>query len=200
MPHGARAHAELATDVPAALRREVLTTLGEAAWRQRAWPDVIRAYRGLIEDALAEPARIGVYRYRLAVAADRSGDAALALDTLRALANPQTQDHAGAALATSPEMRGQALRLFADLAERAGDLAGAAAALDAFAQLAVDSTPSARADAIYRAGELFRRAERSDDAVRCLEAARCGSSTRMSPRSMHSRRTGARPVTSSASR
>src|SRR5207248_10358451 len=39
LPHGARAHASLSStsDVPAALRREVLVTLGEAAWRQRAW-------------------------------------------------------------------------------------------------------------------------------------------------------------------
>src|SRR6185436_15641914 len=35
LPHGARAHASLSTsDVPAALRRQVLITLGEAAWRQ----------------------------------------------------------------------------------------------------------------------------------------------------------------------
>src|SRR5207244_7329262 len=57
------------------------------------------------------------------------------------------------------------------LAERAGDLASAAAALEGFAGVAADSTPSARADAMYRAGELFRRADRSDDAVRCLESA-----------------------------
>ncbi len=175
LPHSARAHAELVPDVPAALRREVLTTLGEAAWRQRAWPDVIRAYRGLIDDPQAEAARLGTYRYRLAVAADRSGDATLAIETLRPLAvhhsAATTEDQADVARATSPEMRGQALRLFADLAERAGDLAGAAAALEGFAQLATDSSPSARADAMYRAGELFRRAERPDDAVRCLEAA-----------------------------
>ena len=68
-------------------------------------------------------------------------------------------------------MRGQALRLFADLAERAGDLAGAAARSKASPASRVESTPSARADAMYRAGELFRRAERGDDAVRCLEGA-----------------------------
>src|SRR5439155_1343209 len=55
LPHGARAHASLsAADVPAALRREVLVTLGEAAWRQRAWPDVVRAYRSLLEEPGAE--------------------------------------------------------------------------------------------------------------------------------------------------
>ncbi|MEO8704157.1 MAG: hypothetical protein ABI867_29160, partial [Kofleriaceae bacterium] len=85
LPHGARAHAQLAPDVPPALRREVLVTLGEAAWRQRAWPDVIRAYRGLIEDPGSEQPRLGTFRYRLAVAADRSGDQALAIATLRPL-------------------------------------------------------------------------------------------------------------------
>lgn len=171
LPHGARAQASIesgdaGTDVPPALRREVLVTLGEAAWRQRAWPDVIRAYSGLIEDPGAEAPRVGTFRYRLAVAADRSGGAQLALDALR----PIVEDLETAATA-SPELRGQALRLFADLAERAGDLAGAAAALEGFAALAVENSPTARADAMYRAGELFRRAERPDDAVRCLEAA-----------------------------
>ena len=169
LPHGARAHAQLDADVPSHLRREVLATLGEAAWRQRAWPDVIRAYRGLLDDPQAELAKLGTYRYRLAVAADRTGDAALAVDTLRPVA--QQGEGTDAWTAATPEVRGQALRLFADLAERAGDLAGAATALEGFAQLAADSTPSARADAMYRAGELFRRAERVDDAVRCLEAA-----------------------------
>jgi Tfp pilus assembly protein PilF len=169
LPHGARAHAQLDADVPSHLRREVLATLGEAAWRQRAWPDVIRAYRGLIDDPQAELAKLGTYRYRLAVAADRTGDAALAVETLRPVA--QQGDGTDAWSSATPDVRGQALRLFADLAERAGDLAGAATALEGFAQLAADSTPSARADAMYRAGELFRRAERGDDAVRCLEAA-----------------------------
>ncbi len=169
LPHGARAHAAMdlgdRPDVPAALRREVLVTLGEAAWRQRAWPDVIRAYRALTEDKNAETARLGTYRYRLAVAADRTGDAVLAMTALRPLADGD--DASG----TTPENRAQALRLFADLAERAGDLAGAAHALEGFASLAVDGAASARADAMYRAGELFRRAERTDDAIRCLEAA-----------------------------
>ncbi|MEO8845923.1 MAG: hypothetical protein ABI591_09085 [Kofleriaceae bacterium] len=169
LPHGARAHAELDHNVPSHLRREVLATLGEAAWRQRAWPDVIRAYTGLIDDPQADLEKLGAFRYRLAVAADRSGNAALAVATLRPLT--EDLDNADMWRATTPELRGQALRLFADLAERAGDLAGAATALEGFAQLAADSSPSARADAMYRAGELFRRADRVDDAVRCLEAA-----------------------------
>ncbi len=166
LPHGARAMDGLRPDVPAVLRREVLVTLGEAAWRQRSWVDVIRAYRGLIEDPGAEAPRLGTFRYRLAVAADRSGDSPLAIATLE----PLVSDH-DLARGVSAELRGQALRLFADLAERAGDLAGAATALESFASLAVDSSASARADAIYRAGELFRRAERGDDAIRCLESA-----------------------------
>jgi tetratricopeptide (TPR) repeat protein len=183
LPHGARAHASLdpraseGSEVPAALRRDVLTTLGEAAWRQRAWPDVIRAYRGLVDDAAAEPARTGTFRYRLAVAADRSGDPELATAALR----PFVHDPAVVA-ETSTDVRGQALRLYADLAERTGDLAGAASALEGFATVAVEAAPSARADAMYRAGELFRRAAQADaagpgdaqhgeDAVRCLESA-----------------------------
>ncbi len=176
LPHGARAHAELVADVAPALRREVLTTLGEAAWRQRAWSDVIRAYRGLTDDPEIEPEHVGAYRYRLAVAADRSGDTTLALEALRPLVDHLGADAASApaadvARSTTPEVRGQALRLYAELAERAGDLAGAATALEGFASVAAESSPSARADAMYRAGELFRRAERGDDAVRCLEGA-----------------------------
>ena len=175
LPHGARAHAELVADVAPLLRREVLTTLGEAAWRQRAWADVIRAYRGLADDPHTEPERVGTYRYRLAVAADRSGDQVLALDALRPLVlplDPDAPEHlTDAVRATTPEIRGQALRLYADLAERAGDLVGAAAALEGFASVAAESSPTARADAMYRAGELFRRADRGDDAVRCLEGA-----------------------------
>ncbi|MEO8705292.1 MAG: tetratricopeptide repeat protein, partial [Kofleriaceae bacterium] len=98
---------------------------------------------------------------------------ALAIATLR----PLVED-LEAARAVTPELRGQALRLFADLAERAGDLAGAATALEGFAALAdgppssrADASPTSRADAMYRAGELFRRAESGDDAIRCLEAA-----------------------------
>jgi tetratricopeptide (TPR) repeat protein len=173
LPHGARA-ADV-PDVAPALRREVLTTLGEAAWRQRAWPDVIRAYRGLVDDPHTESAKVGLFRYRLAVAGDRSGDAKLAIEALRELVEPHdgtTPQHVvDAARATTPDVRGQALRLYADLAERAGDLAGAASALEGFASVASESSPSSRSDAMYRAGELFRRAERPEDAVRCLEGA-----------------------------
>ncbi len=167
LPHGARAHASLSsTSVPAALRREVLVTLGEAAWRQRAWPDVIRAYRGLLDDPGPEAHRQTTFRYRLAVAADRLGDAALALGALRPLT-----DDPDATRGASPELRSHALRLFADLAERAGELAAAAAALEGFAAIGGESSAAARADAVYRAGELFRRLDRGDDAIRCLETA-----------------------------
>jgi lipopolysaccharide biosynthesis regulator YciM len=170
LPHGARAHASIEqpaeSEVPAALRRDVLVTLGEAAWRQRAWTDVIRAYRSLVDDPGTEVARIGTFRYRFAVAADRTGQAEVAASALRPLV-----DDPEAARATSADVLGPALRLYADLAERAGDLAGAAGALEGFGSVALEGTPSARADAVYRAGELFRRAERPDDAVRCLENA-----------------------------
>ncbi len=168
LPHGARAHASLSStgDVPATLRREVLVTLGEAAWRQRAWPDVIRAYRGLIDDPGPEAHRLTTFRYRLAVAADRAGDSGLALGALR----PLVEDP-DATRGASPELRAHALRLFADLAERAGELDAAALALERFAAIGGDSSATARADAAYRAGELFRRADRDGDAIRCLEAA-----------------------------
>src|SRR5262249_38105225 len=174
LPHGARAHASLGDgpEVPPALRREVLVTLGEAAWRQRAWPDVIRAYRGLVDDPGAEGPRTGTFRCRRAVAAARTGAPGLAIATLRPLVDPES------ARGTSPEVRGNALRLYADLAERAGDLASAAAALESFASLSVETSASARADAMYRAGELYRRAQladpksnRRDDAIRRREAA-----------------------------
>ncbi len=187
LPHGARAHAALELDdaaimpeVPAGLRREVLSTLGEAAWRQRAWADVIRAYKGLVAEPgpTVDLSRVATYRYRLAVAADRTGDPQLAIETLRVFAGPEGAPISDISNAATPELRGLALRLFADLAERAGDLAAAASALESFATLAIDSSASARADAMYRAGELFRRHATSapehapfiDHAIRCLEA------------------------------
>ena len=192
LPHGARAAASLESQgdsgpvtVPAALRREVLVTFGEAAWRQRAWADVIRAYTGLIADPGSESPRVGTYRYRLAVAADRTGDAPLAIATLKPLVD--SAGHLGTgdvALGLPPDLRAQALRLYADLSERAGELGGAAHALESFASLAdaagaregdarktTETSASARADAMYRAGELFRRAGAEEDAIRCLEAA-----------------------------
>jgi tetratricopeptide (TPR) repeat protein len=167
LAHGARAQAQLsAAGAPAVLRREVLITLGEAAWRQRAWPDVVRAYRGWLEDPGPDTSRRATFGYRLAVAADRSGDQPIALAALRPLI-----DDSDATRGTNPELRAQALRLFADLAERAGDLIDAAAALERFAALGGEGSAAARADAVYRAGELFRRAERGDDAIRCFEIA-----------------------------
>jgi Tfp pilus assembly protein PilF len=183
LQHGARAHSsiERETAIPVTLRREVLTTLGEAAWRQRAWADVIRAYRGLIDEPGVDATRIGGYRYRLAVAADRTGDPTLATTALAPLVYSPSDDAANSdvgssgddelARLTPPDVRSLALRLFADLAERAGDLVSAATALESFAGLELDGPASGRADAWYRAGELFRRAERGDDAVRCLEGA-----------------------------
>ncbi len=189
LPHGARALVSIdesragGTEVPAALHHDVLRTLGEAAWRQRAWPDVIRAYRDLIAEpgpdagkaGSDDPAVFASFRYRLAVAADRTSDPELAIDTLRPLVTDTE-----IARATPLDLRGQALRLYADLAERAGDLGGAAAALEGFSGLDEtrddrhakdDHHATARADAMYRAGELFRRAGREDDAIRCLETA-----------------------------
>lgn len=162
--HSARAHAELEPETPAAVRRDVLTTFGEAAWRQRAWADVLAVYRELLHDAEASDA--STYRSRLAVAADHQGDLQLALLALR----PLTSD-----AALTPAVRGQALLQFADIAERTGDFATAGAALESLGQIAEPcptvATLRARADALFRAGTLFRRADRTDDAVRCFEAA-----------------------------
>jgi tetratricopeptide (TPR) repeat protein len=168
LAHAARAHAQLpsATGAPPALRREALITLGEAAWRQRAWPDVVRAYRGWLDDTGPDVSRLATFCYRLAVAADRAGDQAIALAALQPLVDDPDATRGG-----SPELRAQALRLFADLAERAGNLVDAATALERFAAINDDSSATSRADAVYRAGELFRRAGRGDDAVRCLETA-----------------------------
>ncbi len=161
--HGTRALTHLHAEVSPELRREVLVTLGEAAWRQREWADVIRAYTVLLEEPSA---RSDMHRYRLAIAADRSGDPTLAISCLRPLVeNTET------ITSISHEHRSQALRLFADLAERAGDLCGAAQALEVFASHEDGTSATIRADAIYRAGELFRRADRGDDAIRCLESA-----------------------------
>jgi Tfp pilus assembly protein PilF len=192
LAHGARAVAALGPGAPAALRVEALALLGEAAWRQRAWGDAMRAYRELGEALAAAPAAAGASepadasapavdpgevdgdpasphpataRYRLAVAADRGGEPAVALAALHPIVDGEE-----AARAVPPQVRGPALRLYADLAERLGDLPGAAAALECFAALSVESSTTARADATYRAGELFRRADRGDDAIRCLDA------------------------------
>jgi tetratricopeptide (TPR) repeat protein len=167
LPHGARACAEVTgvDQVSPALRREAQLAFGEAAWRLRRWPDVVRAYRELVDEP-GELVRIASYRYRLAIAADRTGEPATALAALRPLI-----DDPDAARGAPPELRAQALRLFADLAERAGELVPAAHALESFAAIGGDGSATTRADAVYRAGELLRRADRDDDAIRCFEAA-----------------------------
>jgi Tfp pilus assembly protein PilF len=177
LPHAVRANRELASEPQTAtyVRRDVLATLGEAAWRQRAWADVIDAYRTLVATQ-PDDMQAGTFRYRLAVAAERTGDTDGAMTALRPFADAENDPEHASDLArhTPPDLRGQALRLFADLAERANDLGGAASALEGVARLDADgasASASARADAMYRAGELFRRADRPDDAVRCLEAA-----------------------------
>ena len=146
------------------LNERGLRALGEAAWRQRAFGEVARAYAAL----LVQPGGAGdddaraTAEFRLASALERTGDVATAIALLERAA-PRLPGDA----------RGQAYRLLADLHERRGDLAAAAAALETNA-LATDATASAtaRADALYRAGELFRRRPgHSADAVRCLEAA-----------------------------
>ncbi len=190
LTHALRAHAELAAlDSPdagdagaetrAALRRQVLVALGEAAWRQRTWPDAIRAYRDLVEDPGPDASQVATFRYRLAVVADRGGEPAIALAALRPLVDSTAEalppSHEAEAPGdaplhgASPELRAQALRLFADLAERAGEIVAAASALEGFAAIGGDGAVTVRADAAYRAGELLRRAERGDDAIRCFE-------------------------------
>lgn len=166
--HGAQAFAALDDDADAPLRTDVLTTFGEAAWRQRAWPEVRRAYGELLRLAADATTAVGdatTYRYRLAIAADRQGDQQVALEFLHSL-----DDADAASSAYAP-----ALLLLADIAERAGDAKRAAAALERLGDLndpsATAAMPSARADALQRAGELYWREGLGDDAVRCLEAA-----------------------------
>ncbi|HTJ47045.1 MAG TPA: hypothetical protein VL463_33315, partial [Kofleriaceae bacterium] len=160
LPHGTRAAAQLEmTEPPQDLRRRVLETLGEAAWRQRAWGEVVRAYSQLAREPVA------AFALRLAVAADKLGDGDAAIDALERLV----------AMPDAPrELIGQARRMLADLYERADEPDRAAAALEAMAlddsELA-GATVATRAEALYRAGELYRRLEQPDAAVRCLESA-----------------------------
>jgi Tfp pilus assembly protein PilF len=167
LPHGARAMRAMDdatdTDVEPDARRRVLVTLGEAAWRQRAFGDVAIAYRALIADESIPAAERATMTFRLAVALDRSGRATEAVETL-SLVNADP--------AAPPDVIAQALRLAAELCERLGDLPAAAIALESFAQLAgAGISDTARADALFRAGELHRRRHDDDDAARCLEAA-----------------------------
>ncbi|MBK9031265.1 MAG: hypothetical protein IPL61_08005 [Myxococcales bacterium] len=146
------------------LAERAVRALGEAAWRQRSFPDVARAYAALLvapTAALDDDAR-ACAEFRLATALERGGDAATAISLLERAA-PRLPGDA----------RGQAYRLLADLHERRGELTAAAAALEAYAEATdAQASTSARADALYRAGELFRRRPgHSADAVRCLEAA-----------------------------
>lgn len=147
------------TDVPERAQR----ALGEAAWRQRVFPDCARAYAAVLTSAAAMDDRgRATAEYRLAVALERTGDPGTAIALL---------DRAAPRLAS--EQAGAAYRLLADLHERRGDLEAAAAAFEAFAEHGDASVGArARADALYRAGELFRRRPgHASDAVRCLEAA-----------------------------
>ncbi|MEZ4404799.1 MAG: hypothetical protein R3B06_32725 [Kofleriaceae bacterium] len=142
----------------------LLQLLGEAAWRQRALPEVARAYAALLVSPAAtlDDATRATAQYRMAAALERHGDGSTAIALLER-----------AAPVLPPDTAGHAYRLLADLHERRGDSIAAATALEAGAE-ATDAAVSAstRADALYRAGELFRRRPgHAADAVRCLEAA-----------------------------
>ncbi|HVK72570.1 MAG TPA: hypothetical protein VM734_04595 [Kofleriaceae bacterium] len=147
--------------VDPALRARVHLVLGEAAWRQRAFAEVARAYEALLADDDGGAER-PIAQLRLAVAAERRGEAAIAIALLDRAAPVLTGD-----------AQGQAYRLLAELHEKKGDPLAAAAALEAYASAPdIGIAPRARADAFYRAGELFRRsAGHADSALRCLEAA-----------------------------
>jgi tetratricopeptide (TPR) repeat protein len=103
------------------------------------------------------------------VAADKRGDVPMAKQSVLAILDG---DRPAAPNAVLAELRGSALRLLADMADRSGDGPTAAAALEKLAAAnAGEATPVARAEALYRAGELYRRGSLLEDAVRCLEAA-----------------------------
>jgi Tfp pilus assembly protein PilF len=166
LPLGTRAAAELEEGptgpLARVLRRRVLETLGEAAWRQRAWGDVVRAYRPLVGDGDAG-ASLATFAYRLAVASDKLSDADGAIDALERLVA-----HEGA----PRDLVGHGRRMLADLYERADAPERAAAQLEAMAsEEDAGVSTAARAEALYRAGELHRRLLQPADAVRCLEAA-----------------------------
>ncbi|MEZ4369140.1 MAG: hypothetical protein R2939_23075, partial [Kofleriaceae bacterium] len=167
LPHGSRAVSALDATVAPAVRRQLLATLGEAAWRQRSFGEVVLAYVALLADEHA-PTDVARARmtFRLASAMERTGDRRGALATLRPLAGEPLEG----------ELRGQVLRLLAELTEAEGDPVAAAAALEALAADPPDGADEtapvpARADAWYRAGELHRRRGDGAAAVRCLEAA-----------------------------
>ncbi len=148
-----------------ALRVRTLTTLGEAAWRRRAWEDVARAYTRILSETHPELARTRpILFHRLAIARDRMGDAAGARTAFEEVASDP---------AAPGDLRASSWRNLAQLHERVGQLALAARAFEAFASDArVEAGSAARADAWYRAGELYRRHEGSNEnSQRCLEAA-----------------------------
>ncbi|MCG8422255.1 MAG: hypothetical protein MJE77_30405 [Proteobacteria bacterium] len=150
------------------LRRQVLGLLGDAAWRQRAWPDVVLGYESLASGQLGDalPAdRRATCRYRLGTALHRVGDDQRALavfDDL--LAEEQLVG----------ELRQAVWRGLADIHERAGNHLVAARAHESLAgDDAVGAGRDSRAESLFRAGELYRQAggDDADTAVEhCLHA------------------------------
>ncbi len=160
--HAHAALAALPADAGEALTARVLDALGEAGWRQRAFGDVRTSYERLLALPGEHVRDLPTAQLRLGVALEKNGELARAVELF-----------AAAAPALTGDAKGQAYRLLAEAHERKGDPLAAAAALAAFAAADdIGTSPGARADAFYRAGELYRRrAGQAEPAVKCLEAA-----------------------------
>ncbi|HPH65854.1 MAG TPA: hypothetical protein PLF40_08925 [Kofleriaceae bacterium] len=152
----------------AGVTRRLHQLVGEAAFRRRQWPTVQDTYGVLLAMAPSEIGERILYSHRLAFAAEKNGDQAMALATIwplmPILSNSQQPSP------VDEQLRIAMLRQYADLSEKSGDIVNAAQALDALT--GETALPVAqRADASYRAGELYRRSDNLDEAQRALEAA-----------------------------
>ena len=172
----ARAGVALAEREPAAaaphVAQHLYQLMGDAAFRVRQWRDVQTTYSMLLAMAPENLSDRILYSHRVAVAAEKNGDAAIALATIWPLM-PLLSVNGGTADAVSginDQLRIAMLRQYADLSEKSGDAINAAQALDALATVPPLS-PAQRADAAYRAGEIYRRNDYLDEAQRALEVA-----------------------------
>lgn len=144
---------------------ETWLTLGDAAWRNRAWSLVIQA---------ADRIRGGEFDVPDTVVASSVHRAGIAFDETGNLDDAARYFEMVTAMDEAPqELRANTWRLLASVYERLDRHEDAASALESYASDENSAAPeSTRADAWYRAGELYRRLpDRNDDSERCLEEA-----------------------------
>ena len=162
LEHAHAAVAALPADASDELIARAYDALAEAAWRQRAFGDARTSYELLLALPGQHVRDLPTAQLRLGVALEKNGELDRAVELF-----------AAAAPALTGDAKGQAYRLLAEAHEKKGDPLAAAAALAAFAAADdIGTSPGARADAFYRAGELYRRrAGNAEAAVKCLETA-----------------------------